>query len=44
MSVHFARPERHEALNRLADRRLYRELAYVDGHWTAGEAADRAAR
>jgi len=40
MSVHFARPERHDALAGLADRRLHRELAYVDGHWTAGDAAD----
>ena len=40
MSVHFARVERHEALDRLADRRLLRELAYVDGRWTAGNAAD----
>ena len=39
MSAHFARPNRHEALDRLADRRLLRELAYVDGHWTASEAA-----
>ena len=39
MSAHFARPHRHEALDRLADRRLLRELAYVDGHWTAGETA-----
>ena len=39
MSAHFARPHRHEALDRLADRRLLRELAYVDGHWTASEAA-----
>ena len=37
MSAHFARPTRHEALDRLADRRLYRELAYVGGHWTASE-------
>ena len=36
MSAHFARPERHEALDRLTDRRLFRELAYVRGHWTAG--------
>jgi len=35
MSAHFARPARHDALDRLADRRLYRELAYVDGQWTA---------
>ena len=39
MSAHFARPHRHEALDRLADRRLLRDLGYVDGHWTAGEAA-----
>ncbi|TIO10809.1 NAD-dependent succinate-semialdehyde dehydrogenase [Mesorhizobium sp.] len=40
MSAHFARPHRHEALDRLVDRRLLRELAYVDGHWTASEAAE----
>ncbi|TPM40720.1 NAD-dependent succinate-semialdehyde dehydrogenase [Mesorhizobium sp. B2-3-4] len=40
MSAHFARSYRHEALDRLADRRLLRELAYVDGHWTASEAAE----
>lgn len=40
MSAHFARPHRHEALDRLADRRLLRELAYVDGHWTASEPAE----
>ncbi|RWO27428.1 NAD-dependent succinate-semialdehyde dehydrogenase [Mesorhizobium sp.] len=40
MSAHFARPQRHEALDRLADRRLLRQLAYVDGHWTASEAAE----
>ena len=39
MSAHFARSDRHEALDRLADRRLLRELAYVDGRWTASEAA-----
>lgn len=39
MSAHFARSHRHEALDRLTDRRLLRELAYVDGHWTASEAA-----
>lgn len=37
MSAHFVRPHRHEALGRLVDRRLLRELAYVDGHWIAGE-------
>ena len=40
MSAHFARTNRHEALDRLADRRLLRELAYVDGHWTASDAAE----
>ncbi|RWE33291.1 MAG: NAD-dependent succinate-semialdehyde dehydrogenase [Mesorhizobium sp.] len=40
MSAHFARSHRHEALDRLADRRLLRELAYVDGHWTASDAAE----
>lgn len=39
MSAHFARSPRHHALYRLADRRLLRELAYVDGHWTAGDGA-----
>lgn len=40
MSAHFARSHRHEALDRLADRRLLRELAYVAGHWTASETAE----
>ncbi|MBZ9797303.1 NAD-dependent succinate-semialdehyde dehydrogenase [Mesorhizobium sp. ES1-4] len=40
MSAHFARSHRHEALDRLVDRRLLRELAYVDGHWMASEAAE----
>ncbi|MDX8498783.1 NAD-dependent succinate-semialdehyde dehydrogenase [Mesorhizobium sp. VK4C] len=39
MSAHFARPHRHEALDRLADRRLLRDLGYVGGHWTAGHSA-----
>src|SRR5690242_11362648 len=39
MSAHFARTNCHEALDRLADRRLLRALAYVDGRWTASEAA-----
>lgn len=39
MSAHFARPHRHEALDRLADRRLLRDLGYVGGHWTAGNSA-----
>ncbi|HWK69022.1 MAG TPA: NAD-dependent succinate-semialdehyde dehydrogenase [Rhizobiaceae bacterium] len=37
MSAHFARPHRDDGLDRLADRRLLRELAYVDGHWTASD-------
>jgi aspartate-semialdehyde dehydrogenase len=40
MSAHFARQNRHDALDQLADRRLLRELAYVDGRWTASEAAE----
>ncbi|TIW13808.1 MAG: NAD-dependent succinate-semialdehyde dehydrogenase [Mesorhizobium sp.] len=40
MSAHLACTNRHEALDRLADRRLLRALAYVDGHWTASEAAE----
>ncbi|MER8725887.1 NAD-dependent succinate-semialdehyde dehydrogenase [Mesorhizobium sp. M1027] len=40
MSAHFARSHRHEALDRLTDRRLLRELAYVAGHWTASETAE----
>jgi aspartate-semialdehyde dehydrogenase len=38
MSAHFARQDRHPALEGLQDRRMLRELAYVDGHWTAGDA------
>jgi aspartate-semialdehyde dehydrogenase len=30
----------HSGLNGLSDRQLLRELAYVDGHWTASEAAE----
>lgn len=37
MSARFSRSIRHPALDRLADRRLLRELAYVDGQWSAGE-------
>ena len=40
MSAHFARNRRHDALDRLHDLRLLRELAYVDGHWTAGETGE----
>lgn len=35
MSAHFGRPHRDDGIDRLTDRRLLRELAYVDGHWTA---------
>ena len=38
MTAHFARPTRHPALDRLADRRLLRDLAYVGGSWTASDA------
>jgi aspartate-semialdehyde dehydrogenase len=38
MSAHFARITRHDALDQLADRRLLRTLAYVDGAWTASDA------
>lgn len=40
MSARFAPTLRHDALDGLADRRLHRELAYVDGHWTAGDAGE----
>ncbi|RXT45896.1 hypothetical protein B5V01_13590 [Mesorhizobium erdmanii] len=43
MYEHFARTIRHYALERLADRRLLRELAYVDGQWTARQAAENPA-
>ncbi|CDN52088.1 NAD-dependent succinate-semialdehyde dehydrogenase [Neorhizobium galegae] len=36
MTAIFARPAYHEALTRLADRHLLRDLAYVDGRWVAG--------
>jgi aspartate-semialdehyde dehydrogenase len=38
MSAHFARAQRDAGLDRLSDRRLLRELAYVGGQWTAGAA------
>jgi len=41
MSAMFAPLARDEGLDALADRRLLRELAYVDGRWTAGAAAQR---
>lgn len=37
MSATLARTIRHQAFDRLSDRRLHRELAYVGGQWTAGE-------
>lgn len=40
MSAQLARTNRHDALDRLTDRRLLRELAYVDGQWTASGAAE----
>ena len=40
MSARFAPTLRHDALDGLADRRLHRELAYVGGHWTAGDAGE----
>ena len=36
MTAQLAPTVRHTDLDRLADRRLLRELAYVDGKWTAG--------
>ena len=36
MSALFTPFQRHAALARLSDRRLLRELAYVNGHWTGG--------
>ncbi len=38
MSAQFSRQERPAALDKLADRRLIRELGYVNGNWTAGPA------
>ena len=37
MSAVFARPAYHDALARLADRHLLRDLAYVGGRWVAGK-------
>ncbi len=39
MTALFARPKRHAALDRLSDRRLLRQLAYVGGSWTASDNA-----
>jgi aspartate-semialdehyde dehydrogenase len=41
MTALFARSERHADLARLGDRRLLRELSYVDGKWTASAAGRR---
>ncbi len=38
MNMHVVEPHRPDTLARLSDRRLFRELAYVDGKWTAGPA------
>jgi aspartate-semialdehyde dehydrogenase len=38
MTAVFARPAYHEALSRLSDRRLLRDLAYVGGCWTGSAA------
>lgn len=37
MTAIFARPEYHEALNRLTDPHLLRDLAYVNGRWVVGK-------
>ncbi|MCH4547832.1 NAD-dependent succinate-semialdehyde dehydrogenase [Rhizobium changzhiense] len=37
MTAVFARPAYHDALSRLADRHLLRDLAYVDGRWITGK-------
>ena len=37
MNAIFARTPFHDALNRLSDRQLLRQLAYVDGRWMAGK-------
>ncbi|MBX5132060.1 NAD-dependent succinate-semialdehyde dehydrogenase [Rhizobium lentis] len=36
MTAVFARPDHHDALSRLADRHLLRDLAYIGGRWIAG--------
>ncbi len=36
MNIHVSEPHRPDTLARLTDRRLFRELAYVDGKWTSG--------
>lgn len=39
MSAHVGRIDRHAALEHLSDKRLLRELAYVDGRWSASRTA-----
>ena len=41
MTAIFARPDYHDAIGRLNDRHLMRELAYVDGRWVGGRAETR---
>ncbi|TDW32422.1 aspartate-semialdehyde dehydrogenase [Rhizobium azibense] len=38
MTAVFARPDFHNALSRLRDRHLLRNLAYIGGRWSAGDA------
>ncbi|WP_029029599.1 NAD-dependent succinate-semialdehyde dehydrogenase [Salinarimonas rosea] len=40
MTAHVSRPDRHPALATLADKRLVRELSYVNGRWVAGAAGE----
>ena len=40
MNVHVTELRRPDTLTRLADRRLFRELAYVNGKWTASPAGE----
>lgn len=39
MTAVCARPDYHDALSRLNDRHLLRELSYIGGHWVAGDDA-----
>jgi aspartate-semialdehyde dehydrogenase len=41
MTAIFARPDFHDAIARLGDRHLLRELAYVDGRWVNGRSGTR---
>lgn len=40
MDANIAPVQRHRALSRLRDRRLLRELAYVDGRWRSGASGE----